>query len=181
MLSEDLFQKASLASGSLFDTAGGKNKDKKHFGHQEALAIKTWVFAHQKNIPTLQNSAIDAIREMVLASWTFMIHTISWMYNATPRSAKIRRFIALISVGTNWAIVVPKSDSDGKPLSFEDCEVVIPKAFLADCFAIMHKKFVDEGHGAERAPRSWLENLDLCPYHEHKDGQTCATLAKEYA
>ena len=165
-----------LYNGTLFDAAPCQKADEESLMEQQQdLCYKVWIFGHRNDIPGLQNAAINALRDIIVLTWCFQQYTISFMYDETPKSAKIRRFISQAVAVTGSNPLHKLLDTSHDPLPPDDDDVDISKAFLAEVYLNL-KSRKEKGLKDEKDPKRWLRELDLCPFHEHQEGQTCKQL-----
>ena len=127
-------------------------------------------------MPALQNHTLDALHQSVCDLWDFGDSIIiGSLFDETADSAKIRDWVV-----ETWSSFADTDRLDRKinSLSLSEAEDWYPPSFL---FKLSRRLLRD----VEKGPRSTdyrqvVRDMDICQFHEHLNGETCADLNARY-
>ncbi|KAH7394545.1 hypothetical protein BKA66DRAFT_567480 [Pyrenochaeta sp. MPI-SDFR-AT-0127] len=143
-----------VSTGKLRDPPGSPgNADADELYLSPWLLPKIWVFADMRGIPALASAAIDMLHERVFAKWTTAINLTNFIYEHSPTSCNLRKYIVDLNTKTKSYIGFK---TQMKP---ELC----PAEFLLEVLPIL----VRNGESCKSISRQAWTRIDRCQWHDH--------------
>lgn len=120
------------------------------------VIYKLWMFGDRRNIPCLQNEAIDLLRKNIVENWEVPTYDLGYIYDNTGPTALLRKFIVDV-IGKTF----PK-------YNFDESKPPWPKDALRDLLKVVWAP------AKPTLTKEGLRRLPLCTqYHIHEEGVSC--------
>ncbi|KJX96133.1 hypothetical protein TI39_contig804g00009 [Zymoseptoria brevis] len=117
-----------------------------------------WAFADRRDVPLLMNQSLDAFRDEVVSHWTNPASSIRFIYANTTENSGLRRFA--------MGLVAHTADAAKSLQDTEDW----PREATRDLLRLIWGTNKD----AKRQSKADIMKMDMCQYHRHEPGVTCA-------
>ena len=125
------------------------------------------MYYEARNIPLLQNDAIDALRNAVVNRWEAPIGEVAYIYENTATACLLRKFI------------IDLLSRSSSPKGEEFNPTILRNFFPADAVEdLLHAVWGNWGNDSSRWDSEDLRELDMCNYHTHEDSVRCKNSIK---
>lgn len=127
---------------------------------------RLWVFGDRRNIPLLQNSVLDEMRDIIknaTKQWLLPgVMELSFVYNNTTPDSALRRFIVDVAHRTMSPTTVRPPSIDHPQWNAEALQDMLAAALTGW-----------EKGTAKSISKADVEGWDMCSYHVHEEGIRC--------
>ncbi|KAL9051666.1 MAG: hypothetical protein Q9162_005875 [Coniocarpon cinnabarinum] len=140
-----------LMTGTIVDHESNTLQDLKD-------SCSLWMFGDRRSMPALQNSAIDAFREVDLRYWYWDKSIIRYVFENTMPNARLRSFVV-----ENFVNTACGEFFDLGPNSSSETGSGLPHEFWRTALTTFFR--VAEQGGRPPDARKWLRQLNTCQFH----------------
>ena len=133
----------------------------------QPLLVELWILADRRAMPALQNDVLDAIdRNSNVTNKLCEVSLVHSLFNSAPRLSKARLWVVEQFTGVKNMDTLFDRDL---PTSWD----FPSKEFLAGVARRSNELLSKDTTG----PSERLKKLNMCAFHEHREGENCKTLA----
>ncbi|KAL9092062.1 MAG: hypothetical protein Q9159_001061 [Coniocarpon cinnabarinum] len=154
-----------LMTGTIVDHESNTLQDLKD-------SCSLWMFGDRRSMPALQNSAIDAFREVDLRYWYWDKSIIRYVFENTMPNARLRSFLV-----ENFVNTACGEFFDLGPNSSSETGSGLPHEFWRTALTTFFR--VAEQGGRPPDARKWLRQLNTCQFHVSELSSFVQGLAEE--